>query len=141
MAWLVNVASMGILDKVPNLFGGGYGGFKKTSFKKFDRKSLFPGNRDFAKREEVIKKITHDKTRIPQTGWAPGIRGSYSSRTKRKELAEQLFPKEKFGDYVSKKKFQEMMQELKQQSKAFKPSMEKFQAQQKYDYLKKKSGL
>ncbi|MEK7104062.1 MAG: hypothetical protein AAB842_01505 [Patescibacteria group bacterium] len=133
---------MGILDKVPNLFReGGLRSFRKSSFKKFDRKSLFPGKRDFVKRDEVIKKITHDKTRIPQTGWAPAIRGSYLSRMKRKELAEQLFPKEKFGDYVSKKKFQEMMGELETKTKEYNPSMEKFQAQQKYDYLKKKSGL
>lgn len=132
---------MGILDKMPNLFGANYGGFKKTTFKKFDRKALFPGKKEFVKRDEVVKKIMHDKARIPQTGWAPAIRGSYSSRAKRKELAEQLFPKEKFGDYVSQKKFKEMMKELETKAKAFKPSMEKFQAQQKYDYLKKKSGL
>lgn len=133
---------MGILDKVPNLFGGGgVRSFKKSSFKKFDKNAIFPGKRDFVKRDEVVKKIMHDKTRIPQTGWAPAIRGSYSSRIKRKELAESLFPKEKFGEYVSKKKFQEMMSGLEKKTKEYKPSMEKFQAQQKYDYLKKKSGL
>jgi len=133
---------MSVLDKVPNLFSeGGMKSFRKSAFKKFNRKALFPGRRDFVKREEVIKKITRDKTRIPKTGWAPAIRGSYLSQTKRKELAETLFPKEKFGDYVSKKKFQEMMKELEQKSKVFKPSVEKFQAQQRYDYLKKKSGL
>ncbi|MDD5738541.1 MAG: hypothetical protein PHY72_01270 [Candidatus Pacebacteria bacterium] len=133
---------MGILDKVPNLFKeGGMRSFRKSSFKKFDKKALFPGRRDFIKREEVIKKITLDKTRIPKTGWAPAIRGSYLSRTKRKELAENLFPKEKFGDYISKKKFKEMMIDLQKKTKEYKPSMEKFQAQQKYDYLKKKSGL
>lgn len=130
---------MGILDKVPNLFGEG--SFKRKTFKKFDRNTLFPGKRDFVKREDVIKKITLDKSRIPKTGWAQSIRGAYSGRAKRRELAESLFPKEKFGAYISQKKFKEMMGELEKKTKEFKPSMEKFQAKQKYDYLKKKSGL
>lgn len=132
---------MGILDKIPNLFTPSGTRFRKSGFKKFDKKSLFPGKRDFVKRDEVIKKIMQDKTRIPKTGWAPAIRGSYLSKMKRKDLAESLFPKEKFGDYVSKKSFQTMMGDLEKKTKEFKPSMEKFQAQQKYDYLKRKSGL
>ena len=133
---------MGLLDKIPNLFGeGARKGFRNKTFKKFDKTSLFPGRASFVKRDDIVKKIIKDKARIPKTGWAQGIRGSYSSQVKRKELAETLFPKEKFGDYVSKKKFQETLRDLEQKSKAFKPSMEKFQAQQHYNYLKKKSGL
>ncbi len=121
---------MSILDKIPNLF-------KPVGNKNI----IFPSKRMFMKRNDIIKKITHDKTRIPKTGWAPAIRGSYLSRTKRKELAEALFPKEKFGDFVSKQKLQETMRELEQKSKTFKPSQEKFDALQKYNYLKKKVGF
>ncbi|MDD5433631.1 MAG: hypothetical protein PHE77_03185 [Candidatus Pacebacteria bacterium] len=132
---------MGILDKIPNLFGESGARLRKASLKRFDKKVLFPGRSEFVKREDIIKKITLDKNRIPKTGWAESIRGSYSSQAKRKLLAEELFPKEKFGDFVSKKKFQETMRELEQKGKAFKPSMEKFQSQQRFDYLKRKSGL
>lgn len=132
---------MGIFDKIPNLFGGYRQRFKRTGFRKFDKKVLFPGRGEFVKREDIVKKITLDKKRIPKTGWADSIRGSYSSRAKRKQLAQELFPKEKFGEYVSKKKFQETMRELEQKSKAYKPSLEKFQAQQRFDYLKRKSGI
>ncbi len=133
---------MGLLDKIPNLFAeGSRSGFRKKSFKKFDKTALFPGRANFVKRDAIVKKIMKDKTRIPKTGWAVGIRGSYSSQTQRKELAETLFPKEKFGDYVSKKKFQETLRGLEKESKVFKPSMEKFQAQQRFNYLQKKSGL
>jgi hypothetical protein len=118
-----------MLNKISNLF------------RPIQKNIVFPSRREFMKRDDIIKKITHDKTRIPKTGWAEGIRGSYSSRAKRKELAEALFPKEKFGDYVSKKKLQETMHELEQKSKAFKPSQEKYDALQKYNYLKKKTGL
>ncbi len=113
----------------------------KDFYAKRKEKPLFSAKTNFVKREDLIKKITKDKTRIPQTGWSPAIRGSYSSQEKRKQLAETLFPKEKFGEYVSKKKFQETMAELEKKTKEFKPSMEKFQATQHYNYLKKKSGL
>lgn len=132
---------MSILDKIPNLFGPTGIRFTKSGFKKHDKNIIFPSRREFMKREDIIKKITHDKTRIPKTGWAEGIRGSYSSRAKRKGLAESLFPKEKFGGYISKKAFQETLHDLEQKSKAFKPSQEKFDALQKYNYLKKKSGF
>lgn len=132
---------MSILDKIPNLFGPTGIKYRKRSFKKFDKDSLFSSKRQFIKRDDAIKKITHDKSRIPQTGWAPAIRGRYLSRVKRKELAETLFPKEKFGEYISKKAFQETMKDLEQKGKAFKPSQEKFDALQKYNYLKKKSGF
>lgn len=133
---------MSILDKIPNLFGPVSGvRFRKSGFRKPDKNPFFHGRREFVKRNDIIKKITHDKTRIPQTGWAPAIRGSYLSRTKRKEMAESIFPKEKFGDYVSRQKLQEIMKELEQKSKAFKSSQEKFDALQKYNYLKKKSGF
>jgi len=132
---------MSILDKIPNLFGSASIRFKKKTFKKFDKNVLFPYKRDFVKRDDVIKKIVLDKVRIPQTGWAPPIRGRFAGRVKRKELAESLFPKEKFGDYVSRKKLQETMRELEKISKTYKPSHEKFDALQKYNYLKKKSGL
>ena len=113
----------------------------KDFYSKRKEKSLFNSKVNFIKRDDLIKKITKDRTRIPKTGWAEGIRGAYSSQEKRKQMAEQLFPKEKFGDYVSKKKFQEMMSGLEKKTKEYNPSMEKFQAVQRLNYLKKKSGL
>jgi len=113
----------------------------KDFYSKRTEKPFFDAKTNFVKREDLIKKITKDKTRIPQTGWSPGIRGTYSSQEKRKALAEELFPKEKFGDYVSKKQFQEMMYDLEQKSKVFKPSLGKFQATQRLNYLRKKSNF
>lgn len=110
----------------------------KDFYAKRKEKPLFDAKTNFVKREDLIKRITKDKTRIPQIGWSPAIRGSYSSQEKRKQLAETLFPKEKFGDYVSKKAYQELMRELETKSKVFKPSMEKFKATQRYNYLKRK---
>ncbi len=113
----------------------------KDFYSKRKEKPLFSAKTNFVKREELIKKITKDKTRIPKAGWVGAIRGSYSSQEKRKKLAETLFPKEKFGDYVSKKSYQKLMRELETKSKVFKPSLEKFQAAQHFNYLKKKAGL
>lgn len=104
-------------------------------------KTFFGAKRKFLKRDELVKKITQDKSPIPKTGWAGSIRGGYSSREKRKQLAEALFPKEKFGDYVSKKAYQELIKELDFKSKVGKQSVEQHQAMQRRDYLKKKSGL
>ncbi|MFH0739839.1 MAG: hypothetical protein V1819_01710 [bacterium] len=135
---------MSILDRIPKFFGlssTGEARPKRVGFKKLDKKIFFSGRRDFVKRNDLVKKITLDKDRIPQTGWKAGIRGSYSSRAKRKALAESLFPKEKFGEYVSRKALQETMRDLEQKGKAYKPSQEKFDALQKYNYLKKKTGL
>ena len=111
----------------------------KDFYAKQKEKPLFGAKTNFVKREDLIKKITKDKTRIPQTGWSPAIRGAYSSQEKRKQLAETLFPKEKFGEYVSKKAYQELMRDIEMKGKVFKPSMEKFKATQCYNYLKRKS--
>jgi|GEM_PF-6217979 len=100
---------------------------------------LFAPRVNFVKREELIKRIVRDKTPIPKIGSAPAISGNYLSRQKREQFAQSLFPKEKFGDYVSKKAYKELLRQLEIKSKKSTTSMEKFQAAQYYHYLKKRS--